>query len=598
MALRKFSKYMKLVTLLIIVSVVVSVAYMGYSYITMYLGNQKKVLFSVNGEKVYKEDYDKEVEDIKKQINNFYEQNKAGIDEKTYKKLPEEKIQELALSKVIDRASYVILANNLKVEVSRTDISNKLTEIEKNVGGADTLALLLAQRGTNLSELKAEIKNSLLYEKTVEKLKAKVKPTDMQLEQLYNRFKYVQFEGKSFDEVKEEVTSLYYEQNIIFLVNSAREELFKNMKISTKDKNIEKLFNGLKKVEVKVDEYEYMRKTTLVQYLNMFIKTPLGYTDDLEKMVNDGLKKDLEKLIVKYNTAKEKGVKVLDGLNPVNRLLNSVQNYFSFLIDTYQPSEEKMREWFKLNKSRYDIQNTVSGQIFGKKYVASKEDNEKALKKANEIKATLTVENFSEKADKFTQDPGTKGKGGSLGMVDMTKLVPEYAKAVLEGKVGTIVGPVKSQFGYHIIYIVAKDEKNPNMYDTKHILIRPEISKETKDAAIKEVKEIAAKVKENKLTWETINQDKSGAYDKFDVKEPFAKRTINNALPHLGFNYDTNKMIFDSKVGDIIEKELEDSFIIIQKTQEIEYKEAKFEEFKDRIRTELAFEFANSEISK
>ncbi|WP_068449405.1 peptidylprolyl isomerase [Caviibacter abscessus] len=600
MALRKFGKYMKLVTLLIIVSVVVSVAYMGYNYISMYLSNKKQVLFSVNGEKVYKEDYDKEIANITSQINNFYEQNKAAIDEKTYKKLPEEKIKEMALAKLIDKASYMILANNLKVEVSKTDISNKLKEIEKNVGGSDTLSLLLAQRGTNLTELKSEIKTTLLYEKTVDKLKAKIKPTDTQLEQLYNRFKYSQFEGKTFDEAKEDVKSLYYEQNVVFLLGSAREEVFKNMKISVKyeDKEIVKLFDNLKKVEVKVDEYEYTRKSMLSKYLSSFVKSPLGYTDDLEKTVNNEMKENLTSLIAKYKEASEKGVKVLDGLNPMNKLLNSLQNYFYFLIDTYQPTNEKMQEWFKQNKKRYDVANTVSGQIFGMKYVASKEDEERALKKANEIKAGLTVQNFSEQADKFTQDPGTKGKGGALGMVDVTKLVSEYAKAVKEAKVGTIVGPVKSQFGYHIIYVVAKDEKNANMYDTKHILIKPEISKETKDAAIKQVREIANKIKENKLTWEAIAQDKSGTYDKFDIKEPFAKQTINDALPHLGFNYETNKAIFDSKVGDIIEKELGDSFVIIQKTQEIEYKEAKFEEVKDRIRTELAFEYANAQISK
>lgn len=599
MALRKFNKYMKLVTVLIMVSVVVSVAYMGYSYFSMYLNNKKQVLFSVNGEKVYKQDYDKEIVNITGQINNFYEQNKAAINEKTYKKISDEKIKEIALVRVIDRVSYKILANKLKVEISKNDVNNKLKEIEKNVGGADTLSILLAQRGTNLGELKTEIKNSLLYEKTVENLQTKIKPTDTQLEQVYNRFQYGQFEGKSFDEAKEDVRSSYYDQNVVFLLGSARDEIFKNIKISTKNKEIEQMFNNLKKVEIKIDEYEYTRKSLLIEYFNAFVKSPTGYSNDLEKNVNEDIKNNLVKLIEKYNVAKEKGIKVLDGLNPINRLLNSLQNYFYFLIDTYQPTDEQMHEWFKQNKSRYDIANTVSGQIFGKTYVASKEDEEKALKKANEIKTGLTVQNFSEKAKQFSQDPGTKENGGSLGMFDITKLVPEYAKAVTGGKVGTIVGPVKTQFGYHIIYIVSKDEKNPNMYDTKHILIRPEISKETKEQVKKEVLEVANKVKENKLTWEAINQDKSGTYDKFDVKEPFAKQTISGSISsHLGFNYDTNKMIFDSKVGDIIEKELDDSFVIIQKTQEIEYKEAKFEDVKGRIRYELAFNFANAEISK
>ena len=124
------------------------------------------------------------------------------------------------------------------------------------------------------------------------------------------------------------------------------------------------------------------------------------------------------------------------------------------------------------------------------------------------------------------------------------------------------------------------------------------IKEETKELAKKEVLEVAEKIKAGKLTWETITQDKSGTYDKFNIREQFTKLEKNKALPHIGYKFEINKEVFDSNVGDIIEKDLEDSFVIIQKTQEIEYKEAKFEDVKDRIRTELGFQHANIEISR
>ena len=61
MALRKFSKYMKIMTVLIIISAVLSASYAGYTYLTAYFHNRKQVLFTLDGEKVYKEDYEKEV---------------------------------------------------------------------------------------------------------------------------------------------------------------------------------------------------------------------------------------------------------------------------------------------------------------------------------------------------------------------------------------------------------------------------------------------------------------------------------------------------------------------------------------------------------
>lgn len=598
MALRKFSRYMKIVTLIIIVSVVVSVVYAGYSYLSIFLNNRKQVLLTINGEKIYKEDYNKEIANITTQINEFYNSNKGKMDEKEYTKLPDKVIKEMALSKLVDKSTYILLANSLKIEVSKTDVNTRLKEIETNVGGADTLALLLAQRGTNLAELKKEIRTGLLYEKTVEKLQQKIKPEDTELEKLYTRFKYAQFEGKEFDEVRDEVEKLYYEQNVPFLLSSAREDLFKSLVMSTKDKEAEEIFNSIRKIEVKVDEYEYTRKDLLAQYLNSFTISEKGYIETLEEEVNNNVKHNIDTLVEKYNVAKGLGVKVLEGLNPINKLLNSMQNYYYHLVDTYNPTSEEMMAMFRFSKARYDTANTVSGEVFGKSYVPSKEDEKKALTLATEIFKTTTKENFEKVAKEFSKDPGSASKGGDLGFANMSSFVAEYAKATLEAKAGDIVGPVKTQFGYHIIYVVAKDEKNPNSIHTKHILIKPEISKETKELAKKEVLEVAEKIKAGKLTWETITQDKSGTYDKFNIREQFTKLEKNKALPHIGYKFEINKEVFDSNVGDIIEKDLEDSFVIIQKTQEIEYKEAKFEDVKDRIRTELGFQHANIEISR
>ena len=145
MALRKFSRYMKIVTLIIIVSVVVSVVYAGYSYLSIFLNNRKQVLLTINGEKIYKEDYNKEIANITTQINEFYNSNKGKMDEKEYTKLPDKVIKEMALSKLVDKSTYILLANSLKIEVSKTDVNTRLKEIETNVGGADTLYYLLKE---------------------------------------------------------------------------------------------------------------------------------------------------------------------------------------------------------------------------------------------------------------------------------------------------------------------------------------------------------------------------------------------------------------------------------------------------------------------
>jgi peptidyl-prolyl cis-trans isomerase C len=64
-------------------------------------------------------------------------------------------------------------------------------------------------------------------------------------------------------------------------------------------------------------------------------------------------------------------------------------------------------------------------------------------------------ENFEELAKKFSTCPSGK-KSGDLGWFGKDMMVPEFEKAAFGGKVGDIVGPVKTQFGYHMIKILGQ----------------------------------------------------------------------------------------------------------------------------------------------
>lgn len=48
----------------------------------------------------------------------------------------------------------------------------------------------------------------------------------------------------------------------------------------------------------------------------------------------------------------------------------------------------------------------------------------------------------------------SKKRGGSLGWFGRGQMVPEFEKACFSAKKGDIIGPVKTQFGYHLIKIV------------------------------------------------------------------------------------------------------------------------------------------------
>ena len=60
---------------------------------------------------------------------------------------------------------------------------------------------------------------------------------------------------------------------------------------------------------------------------------------------------------------------------------------------------------------------------------------------------------FAVLASEHSEDPGSKDIGGDLGWFGRGQMVPEFENAVFSAKPGDIVGPIRSQFGYHLIKV-------------------------------------------------------------------------------------------------------------------------------------------------
>ncbi|MAC47040.1 peptidylprolyl isomerase [Oceanospirillum beijerinckii] len=49
-------------------------------------------------------------------------------------------------------------------------------------------------------------------------------------------------------------------------------------------------------------------------------------------------------------------------------------------------------------------------------------------------------------------------QGGDLGSFRPGQMVPEFDKAVFSGEVNTVMGPVQTQFGYHLLEVTSRSE--------------------------------------------------------------------------------------------------------------------------------------------
>lgn len=70
----------------------------------------------------------------------------------------------------------------------------------------------------------------------------------------------------------------------------------------------------------------------------------------------------------------------------------------------------------------------------------------------------LDGEDFAAVAKEVSTDTSTAEKGGDLGWFGLGKMVPEFEKVAFNQPVGKISEPVKSQYGYHIIEVLERDE--------------------------------------------------------------------------------------------------------------------------------------------
>lgn len=118
------------------------------------------------------------------------------------------------------------------------------------------------------------------------------------------------------------------------------------------------------------------------------------------------------------------------------------------IINSVRVSDEDLKEYYESHKDNFKVQPTFTASHI----LVESEDL------AKEIKEKIDNDgDFAQLAKEYSTCP-SKEQGGDLGTFQQGQMVKEFENALLENKIGDIVGPVKTQFGYHIINIKDKTE--------------------------------------------------------------------------------------------------------------------------------------------
>lgn len=121
-------------------------------------------------------------------------------------------------------------------------------------------------------------------------------------------------------------------------------------------------------------------------------------------------------------------------------------------------------------------------------------------------------ERFATLARLYSQDPGSTAKGGELGMASRSIFWPAFSDAAMSLKIGQVSQVVETPDGFHIIQLI---EREGDMFNARHILIKPQYTSEDRDKAFHKLDSIRNLVLADSLTFfdaaRTFSEDRHSA---------------------------------------------------------------------------------------
>ena len=156
----------------------------------------------------------------------------------------------------------------------------------------------------------------------------------------------------------------------------------------------------------------------------------------------------------------------------------AIDNDFYDSMIQNRPTDDELLDLYNENVSNYDQPETRFMQYVKWPIISDANDTLRVkLEAENLIYRINNGEDFAQLANMYTEDPSNSAnpqelRGGSLGWYSKGQLLPEFEVASFDGKKGDIVGPILTDYGFHIIKINDKrvvDESE--QVNTSHILL-------------------------------------------------------------------------------------------------------------------------------
>ena len=173
------------------------------------------------------------------------------------------------------------------------------------------------------------------------------------------------------------------------------------------------------------------------------------------------------------------------------------------LRQSAQVSDDALKAKYQQDIQQYQVPNRVHAEHILFMTVGKTDAEVDEIKKKAEdvLKQAKKGTKFEDLAKKYSEDSGTKDKGGDLGWVLQGMTVPEFEKVVFSLPPGGISDLVKTQYGFHIIKVLEKETAHTKPFDeVKESIRAPMLLAKADDEASRVADQLSAAIRKSNRT--------------------------------------------------------------------------------------------------
>ncbi len=141
---------------------------------------------------------------------------------------------------------------------------------------------------------------------------------------------------------------------------------------------------------------------------------------------------------------------------------------FVKLLANSEPTEVDAKKYYDDNLDKYKQKEQIKAShiLFKVDKTTTEKQKKEILAEAKKVMADTKKAgaNFEEIAKKYSDGP-TKDRGGDLGTFSRGRMVKPFEDVAFAAKAGDIVGPVETQFGFHVIKVYEKTPESQRSFD-------------------------------------------------------------------------------------------------------------------------------------